>query len=225
MQRVRLTDRLTTRPAAACVMVTGIIAGVLVGGPALGTVAGCGFGSDPYPSQTAEDWVGHADHVVVATPLSERSINRHDYTKGRFLYKVDRNVQLRTESVLWATRHPRHPIGAAFDLEAPGWRVLRGTGDRFEQTHANAPRLETGHTYLLALRWNADQWTVLGEGAAIPYDDQRLGQGEWCGRVLSSEDVARGERFSRPDDNSLEETLLGQNAQVVTRELDQAGTK
>ncbi|WP_329560036.1 hypothetical protein OG711_20965 [Streptomyces uncialis] len=221
----RFADRLTSRSAAACLAVAGILAGVLVGNSALGTVPGCGFGSDAYPSQTAGDWTAHADHVVVATPVKERSINRRDYEEGRTLYDVEREVTFRADDVLWGTERPGRPVGAEFELVAPGWRVIRASGDRFDHTNANAPRFETGHTYLLALRWDAGRWAVLGEGAAVPFDDRTVGQGEWCGRDLSKEDVARGERFSRPDDTSLEESLLGRNAQAVTRELDKASRK
>ncbi|MFJ8151691.1 hypothetical protein [Streptomyces sp. NPDC094468] len=44
-------------------------------------------------------------------------------------------------------------------------------------------------------------------------------RGEWCGRVLSEQDVAEGERFSRHDDHSLEKALLGQDEDAVKRAL------
>ncbi|MGW7261401.1 hypothetical protein [Streptomyces sp. NPDC054834] len=109
-------------------------------------------------------------------------------------------------------------------MTAPGWQVYT-SGSRIKRTATDAPRLETGHTYLLALRWTDDGWVTLGEGAVVPFDDHTGDQGEWCGRVMSKEDVARGERFSRSDDNSLEKALLGQNEQAATRELERAGRK
>ncbi|MFD8938780.1 hypothetical protein ACFV0R_26635 [Streptomyces sp. NPDC059578] len=225
MRGANLPDHLTGGPVIAGLALVGIVAGVLVGSSGLGTVAGCGLGSDLYPSQTAEDWVDQADHVVVATPVKERTINRHDYPNGIFEYKVERQVSLKAEDSLWTSKQPERSLGDEFDLVAPGWRVFRETGNRFKDTNANAPRLEVGHTYLLALRWVDGRWTVLGEGAALPFDDRTVGQGEWCGRELSGEDVARGERFSRPDESSLEESLHGQNARAVTRALDQASKK
>ncbi|MCH0571414.1 hypothetical protein I3F60_19450 [Streptomyces sp. MUM 136J] len=37
--------------------------------------------------------------------------------------------------------------------------------------------------------------------------------------MLSKEDVARGERFSRSDDHGLEKALLGRDERAVTRAL------
>ncbi|MFF8530769.1 hypothetical protein ACN6K9_006109 [Streptomyces sp. SAS_267] len=191
----------------------------------LDTVVGCGGAEDRYPSQTAKQWVTHADQVVVATPIREQETHRRDFTKGPIQYETDREVTFRTDNIVWSARDPAKPMGKDFDMTAPGWRVYRASDNREKKTAAYAPRLETGHTYLLALRWDDDGWMVLGEGAVVPFDDHTAGQGEWCGRVLSKEDVARGEQFSRLDDHSLEKTLLGQGEQAVTRELDRASRK
>ncbi|WP_307790481.1 hypothetical protein [Streptomyces actuosus] len=212
-----------SRPVSACLAVAGIVAGVLVGRTGLDTVVGCGAAGDYYPSQTAEDWITYADHVLVATATREQDIHRRDFTKGPIRYQTDRAVTFRVDDVLWSARKPRHPMGRSFDMTAPGRQVSRGTGERIKRTATDAPRLESGHTYVLALRWTGEEWIVLGEGAAVPFDDRTGDQGEWCGRVLSKEDVASGERFSRSDDHSLEKALLGRNEQAVTRELDRAG--
>ncbi|MGW2642347.1 hypothetical protein [Streptomyces sp. NPDC001348] len=222
MPRISLGRSLVSRPVAAVLAVAGIAAGVLVGGTGLTTVVGCGVGSDPYPSQTAKDWITYADHVAVATPVRERETNRRDYRRGPVRYDVDRMVTFRTDDLLWSSRHPAKTLDKSFDMTAPGWRVYT-SGNRLKRTATDAPRLETGHTYLLALHWTADGWVLLGEGAAVPFDDHTGDQGEWCGRVLSKEDVARGERFSRSDDHSMEKALLGRNEQAVTRELRRAG--
>ncbi|MGX2997482.1 hypothetical protein JNUCC64_25020 [Streptomyces sp. JNUCC 64] len=219
----RLADRLTNTSVAAFLATAGIVAGVFVGGSGLGNVvAGCGFNSDAYPSETAEEWAAHADQVVVATPVEERDGERREFTGGIFRYQMDREVKLRNEKTLWSAERPRRSIGTGFELVAPGWKVFRKSGARFKSTTSDAPRLETGHTYLLALRWDAGRWTVLGEGAAIPFDDGTVGRGEWCGRVLAPEDVARGELFSRPDDTSLEEVTHGRGIEDVLRELRRA---
>ncbi|WP_150133733.1 hypothetical protein [Streptomyces hyaluromycini] len=215
--------RLQTRPVAALLAAAGIVAGVLVGRPGLESVAGCGTSGDPYPSRTAKDWVSYADHVVVASPTGERETNRRTYAKGSVAYAMDRLVSFRTDSRLWSRSSPRHALGTAFDMAAPGWEVYRSSGTRVAEMATDAPRLQVGHTYLLALRWHEGGWTVLGEGAAVPFDDHTGDQGEWCGRVLSKEDVAEGEHFSRHDDHSLEKALLGQDEQAVKSALDRAG--
>ncbi|WP_030038716.1 hypothetical protein [Streptomyces resistomycificus] len=222
MEGIRHGGRIASRPLTVALALVGVVAGVLVGRPGLATVVGCGIGDDDHPSQTAEDWVTHADHVVVATPTAERDTNGRDVAQGVFRYETDRMVTFRTDDLLWSSDRPARSMGKEFDMVAPGWRVYRESGNRIKRTAPNAPRLETGHTYLLALRWSDDGWIVLGEGAAVPFDDRTGDQGEWCGRVLSKEDVARGERFSRKDDQSLEKAVLGQDEQAITRALDRA---
>ena len=195
-----------------------------MGNTGLDTVVGCGTIGDYYPSQTAEDWVSYADHVVVATPTRERDTNRHDYRTGTLQYRTDREVTFRTDDTIWSAGRPGQAIGGGFAMTAPGWNVYRD-GDRVKRTATDAPRLEIGHTYILALRWADGQWEVLGEGAAIPFDGQVADQGEWCGRVLGKDDVSRGERFSRNDDHSVEKAVFGEGAQAVRRELAKAGSK
>lgn len=213
---------ITSRPVTVFLAFAGVVAAVLVGRGGLTTVVGCGLVSDDHPSQTAQEWVTHADHAVVATPEREEETNRRDFETGQFQYQTDRTVTFRTDEVLWSAAKPRRSLGKDFEMTAPGWSVYRESGTRIKRTAPSAPRLEPGHTYVLGLRWTDDGWTVLGEGAAIPYDDGTADRGEWCGRVLTEEDIAHGERFSRKDDESLEKTVAGQNAQAVKRALDQA---
>lgn len=214
---------LSGRPAVAVLAAVGITAGLLIGREGLRTVVGCGAADDPYPSQTAADWKAGADHVVVAVPASEQESNRQDVAKGAVRYTVDRAVTLRKEKVLWSAAAPRHELGTEFDMTAPGWSVYRN-GKRIKGTAPEASRLETGHTYVLALRWDADQWIVLGEGAAVPFDDHVAGRGEWCGQVLSEDDFAKGERFSLRDDHSLEQAVRGQDEHAISRELAKASS-
>ncbi|WP_229871790.1 hypothetical protein [Streptomyces longisporoflavus] len=215
---------LSARPAIAMLAAVGITAAVLVGREGLRTVAGCGAVNDPYPSQAAADWKAGADHVVVAVPTAERDTNRQDFDQGSVQYTVERTVSLSKEKVLWSAHTPRHELGSAFEMTAPGWSVYRN-GKRIKSTAPEAPRLETGHTYVLALRWDADQWVVLGEGAAVPFDDHVAGRGEWCGQVLGEDDFAKGERFAQRDGHSLEETVRGQDEAAILRELEKTGGK
>ncbi|MEU6676416.1 hypothetical protein [Streptomyces sp. NPDC046925] len=215
---------LSGRPVVATLALACIAAAVLIGGEGLRSVASCGPVDDPYPSRTAADWKAGADHVVVALPTAERETNREDFDKGSVRYTVDRAVTFRKEKVLWSADNPRHEMGSAFDMTAPGWSVYRN-GNRAKDKAPEAPRLETGHTYVLALRWDAGQWVVLGSGAAVPFDDHVAGRGEWCGQVLSEDDFAKGERFFQRDDHSLEEAVRGQGEDAISRELRKAGGK
>jgi hypothetical protein len=220
-----LLDRLTSRPVGALLALAGVVASVLIGKDGLDTVVGCGITNDARASQSAKDWTGQADHVVVATPTAEQDTGRRDFAAGAIEYRTDRKVTFRADDVLWSAKTPQRPLGKDFTLVAAGWQVYRESGTRVKRTTPAAPRLETGHTYLLALRWTDDQWTVLGEGAAVPFDDRTVAQGEWCGRVLSKEEIAQAERFSRSGDTSLEKVLAGQDEQAVKRELRAAAGK
>ncbi|MGW1539389.1 hypothetical protein ACWCPM_03720 [Streptomyces sp. NPDC002309] len=210
------------RPVAVVLAMAGVAGAVLVGRGGLDTVVGCGPAQDPYPSQTARDWVAHADHVVVAAPVREEETDRREFEKGAYLHQSDRRVTLRTDEVLWSAPRPDRSIDETFALTAPGWSVLRSSGDRVERTVGYSPRLELGHTYLLAVRRTSEGWAVLGEGAVLPFDDRTAGRGEWCGRVLGEEDVARGERFSRRSDDSLEKAVNGRDEQAVVSALKSA---
>ena len=204
----------------------GIAAAVLVGGDGLDTVVGCGLTEDRWPSNTAHDWVTYADFVVVASPVREQEVHRRDYSAGAVASTTDRTVTFGTSTVLWSSRrHAGRDIGKGFELTAPGWKTYRSGGTRAKRTAADRPRLETGHTYLLALRYDEGRLAVLGEGAAVPFDHHTVGQGEWCGRTVDPGTLARGENFSRRDDNPLEETTLGKNEDAVRRELDRASRK
>ncbi|MER7052471.1 MULTISPECIES: hypothetical protein [unclassified Streptomyces] len=202
--------------------VVGIVSGVLVAYGGLGTVVGCGSPGGEYPSRTAKDWIAHADHVAVVTATAERDGDRREMAEGQVSAEIQRVVTFTVDDVLWSAGRPRHALGEDFAMVAAGWSEYRKSGRRVARTTGAAPRLESGHTYLLALRWAAGRWVVLGEGASVPFDDRTAGLGEWCGRVLSAEDVARGERFSRLDDNSLEEVILGKDERAVVRELEEA---
>ncbi|MEW2389330.1 hypothetical protein AB0933_13320 [Streptomyces venezuelae] len=215
---------LSGRPAIAMLALAGITAGVLIGRTGLRTVVGCGAAADSYPSQSAADWRAGADHVVVALPTAERDSNRHDVAKGPVRYTLDRALTLRKEKVLWSAATPRHELGSEFEMTAPGWSVYR-SGKRIKSMAPEAPRLETGHTYVLALRWDAGHWVVLGEGAAVPFDDHVAGRGEWCGQVLSEDDFAKGERFSQRVGHSLEQTVRGRDEKAILRELQKASAK
>ncbi|MGW4881699.1 hypothetical protein ACWEPI_34710, partial [Streptomyces sp. NPDC004262] len=85
-ERSVMPRRVPAQPLAAVLAAVGITAGVLVGGPGLESVPGCGMSGDPYPSQTARDWVTYADHVVVAGPTGERETGRRTYAKGPVAY-------------------------------------------------------------------------------------------------------------------------------------------
>ncbi|POX53789.1 hypothetical protein C3489_15160 [Streptomyces sp. Ru71] len=223
MRRARLPASSVTGALVAALAALGVVGGVLVGWGGLDTVNGCGYPDNPYPSETARDWVAYADAVVVGRAVSERESGRRELALGAYRYDVERTVRLRAESVPYVSRERSHPgVGATLDYVAPGWKVTRAGGDRVDVLTGEAPRVVPGHTYVLALRWREGRWVALGEGGVVPYDGHVVGRGEWCGRVLGTDGFAQGERLGRRDDHSLEKALLGQGDQALTRALKDA---
>jgi len=178
-----------------------IVAGSLV----LATTAACGaaaervviaHGSDRYPNTTSTDWVTYADHVVVVEAIEERALPlaKDDADSGEG--SVDRVVTLQPREVVWSSPDPRHAAPVAeFDWNAWGWALQEG--ERIPMAGEDEPRVEVGHTYLMALVWHPaiedepDQviparWVGLGADAVIPADDGILGIGELAGAVRSS---------------------------------------
>lgn len=212
-----------TRPLAAAVAALAVVGGVLIGSRGLDTVNGCGFPDNPYPSETARDWVAYADVVVVGDALSERESGRRELALGAYRYDVQRTVTLRVESVPCASKERSHPsAGARLDYLAPGWKITRAGGHRVDVLTGDAPRVMPGHTYVLALRRRDGRWVALGEGGVVPFDGHVVGRGEWCGQVVDTDGFAHGERLARHDDHSLEKALLGQGDQALTRALEDA---
>ncbi|MFI7498098.1 hypothetical protein ACIBVL_06200 [Streptomyces sp. NPDC049687] len=224
MRRNLLPARVAGRPVVAVLAAAGVVAGVLIGWPGVDTVNGCGLAVNPYPSETAKDWVRYADVVVVGRAVRERESGREELSAGAFRYKLERTVELEVQAKPFSSRTRSHPaVGSALDYIAPGWKVLRSDGTtRVPQLTGDAPRVVPGHTYVLALRWEQERWVSLGEGAVVPFDGQTVGRGEWCGRTVDTDDFAQGERAGRKADHSLEKTLLGQDLPDLQRALERA---
>ncbi len=62
---------------------------------------------------------------------------------------------------------------------------------------AETPRFGVGCTYLAAIAlFDGRDWAVLGSGAAMPFEDDRTGSGEWSGRPTSITEHARSALFA-----------------------------
>lgn len=58
---------------------------------------------------------------------------------------------------------------------------------------AHSPRIQTDHSYVIAIVWEEDscapdggRWRGLGEGSTVPYDNNRIGEGEFEGRARTA---------------------------------------
>ncbi|MGW1898984.1 hypothetical protein ACWCQB_16390 [Streptomyces hirsutus] len=195
--------------------------------------------SDRHPSQAATDWVTYADHVVAVTPVAEKEISPtgEEIERGEGL--ILRNVTLRVDGVLWSRSAPDKPAPTSFEWVAHGWQFTDGdTANRTRMTGEHQPRIELGHSYVMAIEWQEPvcaeaegddripgQWRGLGSDSNIPFDGQVLGQGESEGKVESAARArAATEAESDPDDPnySLKDQLTGQGAPDLIRALQDA---
>lgn len=206
--------------------------GTVAGGASEPKTAGVvvGEGDDLYASQTAADWVGHADHVAVLTVLSEREVPPTQEEKDAGEGMIGREVTVRVDRIVWSAGQPAHaaPEGT-FTWGAGGW-TFHGE-ERTVFTVADAPRYEVGHTYIEALKWEPAEteegdeapahWVGLGEGSSLPYDEGRIGNGEYQGeKVTTARFRAAEEEPAEPA--SLEELMAGKGAQDLAAALDAA---
>lgn len=182
-------------------------------------------GRDLYPTQTASDWVAHADHVVVVTAVDESeppsALELEELGEGY----VPRTATLQVDRVLWSDDAAQQaaPEGR-IEWDAWGWEL--SDGELTPMAAHDQPRVEVGHSYILAIVWEpavADGgeqqpagWNGLGGGAIVPYDGGVVGLGESEGTTQT--DVAP---LDASDPNlSLEDQLAGQDADALVAALD-----
>ncbi|MEU5155305.1 hypothetical protein [Glycomyces sp. NPDC021274] len=188
-------------------------------------------GVDHLPSETAADWVTYADHVVVVSAVSEVSVPPSQTELDRGEGIIGRTVTLEVSEVLWSRDGTLVAPPATWDYSAIGAQFTEGnTSEPFEMALHERPRVEVGHSYVMAIRWEPErcedgesepaQWRGLGEGSEIPYDDGVLGNGELEGEIQSPQ------QFAATEENvafgGLEEQVAGQSADALVAELETA---
>ena len=182
---------------------------------------------EAFPSRTAADWVTWADHVVVATAVDEaESLLPREEGNPPGERSVRRDVTLRVDELAWSSADPRHAApGESFVLPVP-WTIVRGDV-RTRVAIEDTPRVEVGHSYVIALLWRPaaedparpGHWTWLGQDALLPYDDGTIGVGELEGAV-------RDEPLRVPEDDvrfSFEDAMAGRTAADLVAVLDRTG--
>jgi hypothetical protein len=191
-----------------------------------------GQGSDHLPSVTATDWVTYADYVIVVDAVSEKAIapTAEEIERGEGV--IGRVISLTVEDVLWTREGATHAAPATWEYSGLGWAFSDGnTADPVEMAFHDLPRIEVGHQYVMAIRWEAAvcdedgeytpaMWRGLGEGSEIPYDDGTLGKGESEGTVQDTAAFA-AEAEEEPD-QGVEELLVGQGADALVSALESA---
>ncbi|MFJ5779009.1 hypothetical protein [Streptomyces sp. NPDC093094] len=221
--------------AASALTVTAVAGGGGPAGEGRGEERGIilAEGADRHPAQTAQDWVTYADHAVVVTALGEKAVepatddpDDPDDQVGPVL----RKVTLRVDRVLWSADDPAHTAPTVFEWDAYGWHQDED-GQRVEMSGHNEPRIEPGHSYVMALEWEPPQcpagddptpgrWRGLGDESAIPYDDRLLGQGEFQGQPQTVEQArADAEQAASTGAGTLGALPEGEPEYILRNEL------
>ncbi|MDX3433950.1 hypothetical protein PV664_34320 [Streptomyces sp. ME01-18a] len=224
--------------AAALVSVLGFGAWTMNGNedpdnpfPASGPVMG--HGDDRYPSSSANEWVSNADHVVVATPLSEAEIAPGTTEVDRGEGLIGRNVTMRVDKLLWSSPQPAAPAPQTYSRQSSGWVFQDTVDNRREFALHDRPRIEPGHSYIIALHWEPArcsegdepepaQWVGLGAGSNLPFDDGVIGKGEFEGEVQPAPAPALGLTGAEVLDDPVAEVLAGQGQSALVNLLSQA---
>jgi hypothetical protein len=192
-----------------------------------------GNGDDRLPNQTASEWVTYADHVVAVTAISESEITPSEAEVNRGEGLILRHVTLKVDRVLWSRDNTDQPAPQSFSWTAYGWQFKDGkTSNRVEMAAAGEPRIEEGHSYIMAIeRQEArcspgdalpGQWRGLGADSTFPFDGGVIGEGETAGLEQSAQKAR--EAAKTPDDPnfSLEDMMAGRSADALIEELTSA---
>ncbi|MFB9661298.1 hypothetical protein ACFQS3_01110 [Glycomyces mayteni] len=188
-------------------------------------------GSDHLPSITAADWVTYADHVIVVEAVAEEAIEPEAEELDRGEGIIGRTVSLVVEDVLWSREGAPQAAPETWEYSALGWHFNAEAEDPIEMALDGFPRVEVGHQYVMAIRWEEAvcteggdsrpaQWRGLGEGSEIPFDGGTLGNGESEGTVKSAAAFAADEDVHV--DEGVEEILAGEDADALVAALADA---
>jgi hypothetical protein len=170
-----------------------------------------------YSSATAADWVRYADVVAVVTVQGEQRGDTSSLGDSSGESVIARSVTLRVVRELWQqSGSPELGRGDDVTVSAAGW-VQSSDGTLTRMAMQQIPRLEEGHTYVVALKATCPStattvWQTLGSNAIIPDDGNRLGYGESEGREVSGD-----EDQSLP--GTLERQVLGSQPDAIRKEL------
>ncbi|MFE2293889.1 hypothetical protein [Streptomyces sp. NPDC059452] len=190
-----------------------------------GVVAGAPHADDVLPSVTSTDWVTYADQVVVARPTAERELpaSAEEIEAGEGY--IGRAATLTVDEVLW-TRTGAPTAPGAVDMNVAGW--LFKDGQRRAFAVPDSPRLEKGHTYIIALaRLDDGTWSALGSEGVLPYDNAVIGNGESQGTVTTAPAAESGgdaepggdSASGRNAEESVESRMNGKSAQDLVNLL------
>lgn len=177
---------------------------------------------DVRPSQTISDWVTYADYVAVVTVQTDklREPTKAEVQRGEG--DMLRDLTLSIDTVLWTNPVGTTKLPATIDWEAIGSAFSDGGKVTTQLAIRNAPRMELGHTYVLALYRHAQVcsegdereafWDGLGGEGILPYDEQSIGEGE-------SQGVSQGIANAKTQTGTIESEFAGRDAKTLADSL------
>lgn len=220
--------------ASVAVLGLGSLASGCFGGapdraPAAGSdrpIVVAGEGAGWRPGETIGDWATYADYVLAVTPTAESELppTQGEINRGEGL--IQRRLTLVVEDVVWSSTRAERPAPRSMPFVASGWRFTDGNlTNRTEMALNDAPRVETGHHYLMAVAWqearcspgdepSPARWRALGSDAIVPFDESTVGLGENQGQAQSVSQAAEKANDPGPD-ISLEGKLAGKSTRDV----------
>lgn len=180
---------------------------------------------DVRPSQTLSDWVTYADYIAVVTVQTDslREPTKTEVKRGEG--SMLRDLVMSVDEVLWTAPNAAAKLPTAIEWTAIGSAFSNGGKDTVRLAIRDTPRLEQGHSYILALYRHPEvcsegdeqkpYWDGLGAGSVVPYDSRSIGQGESAG---SAQTVAK----AADQVGSVEAKFAGQDAGSLAKALSEA---
>lgn len=178
---------------------------------------------------TAQDWSTYADAVVEAAVVEEHLRYKLDFTV------VPREITLQFKDVVWQSDEGAgHRLPDQVILNVVGWRgdANDPPSDVDEAARIaipGEPRLDLGHTYLVALYWESQPCEPNSDGGAfellsgsgvLPYDNAMVGVGEVEGSVRTRTAAAAAVAEPGSSEYGLDDVAFGWSASRVARLLD-----
>ncbi|WP_327696634.1 hypothetical protein [Streptomyces sp. NBC_00459] len=139
---------------------------------------------DAIPSTTGTDWVSYGDHAAVVQVTAEHEMPADEEEIAAGEGYLSRTVDLDVKERVWS-RAGVTALPSTLTIVADGWSFKGDTKTRVGSHEAS--RLEVGHNYLVSLAHFSDgEWSTLGTGGILPYDNSEIGQGEYEGSTVSA---------------------------------------
>ncbi len=186
-------------------------------------------GADNLPSRTATDWVTYADHVVAVTATAERETPPAQSELDRGEGLIGRAVTLKVDQVVWSRADAPKAAPTTWDRPSMGWQFTDGdTDNRVKVVKAHSPRIQKGHSYVIAIVWEEDscspeggQWRGLGEGSTVPFDNKKIGEGEFEGRARTAAQAQQALAEGGPN-VGLKDKMAGKSTASLAAVLKEA---